>query len=49
MKQHITVEQLNELSPEAKERLREWWKPKSSCSAHSQSPQKQFSHQCFES
>jgi hypothetical protein len=28
MKQQITVEQLNELSEEQKERLREWWKPK---------------------
>lgn len=27
MKQHITVEQLNQLSEEAKERLREWWEP----------------------
>lgn len=27
MKQHITVGQLNELSKEAKEKLREWWKP----------------------
>lgn len=28
MKQYIDVEQLNELSDKAKERLREWWKPK---------------------
>ena len=27
MKQHITVEQLKELSDKAKEKLREWWKP----------------------
>lgn len=27
MKQHITVEQLNELTNEQKERLREWWQP----------------------
>lgn len=27
MKQHITVEQLNKLTPEEKEKLREWWKP----------------------
>lgn len=27
MKQHITVEQLNELSDKGKERLRAWWKP----------------------
>jgi hypothetical protein len=27
MKQHIDQSQLDELSPEAKERLREWWKP----------------------
>lgn len=27
MKQRITVEQLNELTDEQKERLREWWKP----------------------
>lgn len=27
MKQHITVEQLNELTAEQKERLREWWRP----------------------
>ena len=27
MQQHLTPEMLNELSPEAKERLREWWKP----------------------
>lgn len=27
MKQHITIEQLNELDIKAKERLREWWKP----------------------
>lgn len=27
MKQHITIEQLNELNDEAKEKLREWWKP----------------------
>lgn len=27
MKQRITIEQLNELSNEQKERLREWWKP----------------------
>lgn len=27
MKQHITIEQLNELTIEQKERLREWWKP----------------------
>lgn len=27
MKQHITADQLNELSPKAKEKLREWWKP----------------------
>ena len=25
MKQHITPEQLNKLSDEAKEKLREWW------------------------
>lgn len=25
MKQHITIEQLNELSEKGKERLREWW------------------------
>lgn len=28
MKQHITVEQLNELSNSGKKTLREWWKPK---------------------
>lgn len=28
MKQHITIEQLNELSDRGKEKLREWWKPK---------------------
>lgn len=28
MKQHITEEQLNELSEKGKERLRKWWKPK---------------------
>ena len=28
MKQHITIEQLNELSANGKEKLREWWKPK---------------------
>ncbi len=27
MKQHITPEQLNELTGEQKERLREWWEP----------------------
>lgn len=27
MKQHITIDQLNELSDKGKERLREWWKP----------------------
>jgi hypothetical protein len=27
MKQHITIDQLNELSEKGKERLREWWKP----------------------
>jgi hypothetical protein len=27
MKQHITVDQLNELSDKAKEKLRGWWKP----------------------
>lgn len=27
MKQHITIEQLNELSSEGKNKLREWWKP----------------------
>lgn len=27
MKQRITIEQLNELSEEQKERLRDWWKP----------------------
>lgn len=27
MKQHITIEQLNELSEKGRERLREWWKP----------------------
>lgn len=27
MKQHITVEQVNELSDKGKEELREWWKP----------------------
>lgn len=27
MQQHISVEMLNELSPEARERLRTWWKP----------------------
>ena len=27
MKQHITVEQLNELSEKGKEKLRKWWKP----------------------
>lgn len=27
MKQNITSEQLEELSPKAKEKLREWWKP----------------------
>lgn len=28
MKQYITPEQLNELTPEQKERLREWWRPR---------------------
>ena len=28
MKQHITVEQLNELSEKGKKRLQKWWKPK---------------------
>lgn len=28
MKQHIAPEQLNELTEEQKERLREWWEPK---------------------
>ncbi len=28
MRQHITVEQLWELTPEQQERLREWWEPK---------------------
>lgn len=28
MKQHITVEQLNELSDKGKEKLRRWWKPR---------------------
>lgn len=28
MKQHITVNQLDELSERGKERLRKWWKPK---------------------
>ena len=27
MKQHITPEQLQELTPEQQERLREWWTP----------------------
>lgn len=27
MKQHITIDQLNELSEQSKEKLREWWKP----------------------
>lgn len=27
MKQHITPEQLEELTPEGKEKLRAWWKP----------------------
>lgn len=27
MKQRITVEQLQELTPEQREKLREWWKP----------------------
>ncbi len=27
MRQYITVDQLNELAPEQKERLREWWGP----------------------
>lgn len=27
MKQHITIDQLNELSEQGKEKLREWWKP----------------------
>jgi len=27
MKQHITPEQLQELTPEQQDRLREWWKP----------------------
>lgn len=27
MKQHITPEQLNELSEKGRERLRKWWKP----------------------
>ncbi len=27
MKQHITAEQLQELTPEQQQRLREWWKP----------------------
>lgn len=28
MKQRITVDQLNELTDQQKEKLREWWKPK---------------------
>jgi hypothetical protein len=28
MKQHITIEQLKELSEKGKERLRKWWEPK---------------------
>ena len=28
MKQHITIDQLNELSEKGKERLRKWWKPR---------------------
>lgn len=28
MKQHITIEQLNELSEKGKERLKKWWNPK---------------------
>ena len=28
MKQHISIEQLNDLSEKGKERLRKWWKPK---------------------
>jgi len=27
MKQHITIDQLNELSDKGKEKLRKWWKP----------------------
>lgn len=27
MKQHLSVEQVTSLSPEAQQRLREWWKP----------------------
>lgn len=27
MKQHITIEQLNELSKNGQEKLKEWWKP----------------------
>ena len=27
MKQHITPEQLNELSDKSKDKLRKWWKP----------------------
>jgi len=27
MQQHITIEQLNELSPKAKKKLQQWWKP----------------------
>ena len=27
MKQHITAEQVQELSPEQQEKLREWWQP----------------------
>lgn len=27
MKQHITIEQLNEISEKGRERLRTWWKP----------------------
>ena len=28
MKQHITIEQLNELTPKSKEKLKDWWNPK---------------------
>lgn len=28
MKQHITIDQLNELSDKGKEKLREWWRPR---------------------
>lgn len=27
MKQHISIEQLNELTPKGKDNLRKWWKP----------------------